>query len=274
MPFHKIVTEKISGAVMRQIEELILQGVLRPGERLPAERELAEAMDVSRPTLRDALADLEERGLVVTRPGGGTFIAEVLGSAFAPPLIELFASHDSALFDYVEFRRDLEALAAERAAVNATEGDLAAIDSVFRRMEEAAQKRDPAEEAALDAELHMAVVEAAHNIVMLHTMRSLYELLVRGVFYNRAVVYSLPERRSKLLDQHRAIRDALLARDPRAAREAAEAHLSFIAEALRDAQRVRTREQVAALRREHEERQGHTSRARARSASDRPQRRP
>ncbi|HUF86289.1 MAG TPA: FCD domain-containing protein [Thermohalobaculum sp.] len=262
MPFQKIVAGKISSAVARQVEELILQGVLRPGDRLPAERELAETVDVSRPTLREALADLEARGLVVTRPGGGTFIAEVLGSAFAPPLIELFASHDTALFDYVEFRRDLEGLAAERAAVNANEADLATIDSVFRRMEEAAQKRDPAEEAALDAEFHMAVVEAAHNVIMLHMMRSLYELLVRGVFYNRAVVYALPEQRSRLLDQHRAIRDAVLARDPCAARAAAEAHLSFIAEALRDAHRVRSREQVSALRRRHEELRGQKPRTR------------
>ena len=82
------------------------------GDRLPAERELAEKLQVSRPTLREALAELEERGLVVARPGGGTFIAEVLGSAFAPALIELFATHDTALFDYLDFRRDLEGLAA------------------------------------------------------------------------------------------------------------------------------------------------------------------
>ncbi len=262
MPFRKIVAGKISAAVSRQIEELILQGVLRPGDRLPAERDLAETMDVSRPTLREALADLEARGLVATRPGGGTFVAEVLGSAFAPPLIELFASHDTALFDYVEFRRDLEGLAAERAAVNATKADLAALDSVLRRMEEAAAKHDPGEEAALDADFHMAIVEAAHNVIMLHMMRSLFELLVRGVFYNRSVVYSLPERRSRLLDQHRAIRDAVLARDPCAARQAAEVHLDFIAEALRDAHRVRTREQVAALRRQHEEMRGQRPRAR------------
>ena len=86
MPFQKIVASKISSAITRQIEELILQGVLRPGDRLPAERELSETMEVSRPTLREALADLEERGLIATRPGGGTVIAEVLGSAFAAPL--------------------------------------------------------------------------------------------------------------------------------------------------------------------------------------------
>ena len=87
MPFQKVAAEKISGAVIRQIEELILQGVLRPGDQRPAERELAETMEVSRPTLREALADLEARGLIVTRPGGGTFVAEVLAAAFAPPLI-------------------------------------------------------------------------------------------------------------------------------------------------------------------------------------------
>jgi GntR family transcriptional repressor for pyruvate dehydrogenase complex len=253
MPFQRIVAEKISTSVTQQIEELILQGVLRPGDRLPAERELSETLDVSRPTLREALADLEQRGLIATRPGGGTFVAEVLGSAFAAPLIELFATHDTALFDYIAFRRDMEGLAAERAALNATAADLAVIDSVFRRMEEAARKRNPDEEAAIDAEFHMTIVEAAHNVVMLHMMRSLYDLLVRGVFYNRSAIYSLRESRTKLFDQHRAIRDAVVGRDPKAARAAIEAHMDFIAVSLRDAIRLRSREQVAALRQRHEE---------------------
>jgi len=123
----------------------------------------------------------------------------------------------------------MEGLAAERAAAHATEADLAVIDSVFRRMEEAARKHNPEAEASIDADFHMAIVEAAHNVVMLHMMRSLNDLLVKGVFYNRSVVYSLREHRSRLLDQHRAIRDAVLARDPPAARAAAEAHLDFIA---------------------------------------------
>jgi GntR family transcriptional repressor for pyruvate dehydrogenase complex len=88
---------------------------------------------------------------------------------------------------------------------------------------------------------------------MLHMMRSLYDLLVRGVFYNRSVIYSLRERRSKLLDQHRAIRDAVIGRDPQAARAAVETHMDFIAGALQDANRMRSREQVAALRQRHEE---------------------
>ena len=262
MPFQKISADRIATAITRQVEELILQGVLRPGDRLPAEREMAEQLDVSRPTLREALADLEGRGLIATRPGGGTFIADILGSAFSPPLIELFANHDTALFDYLAFRRDLEGLAAERAAQHATDADLEVIDAVFQRMEAAAAKRKPDDEAAIDAEFHMAIVEAAHNVVMLHMMRSLYDLLVRGVWYNRNVVYALREPRTKLLDQHRAIRDALMARDPARARLAIEEHLDFVAGALREADRVRTREQVAELRRSHEARRANQGRSR------------
>ncbi|MEM8793252.1 MAG: FCD domain-containing protein [Pseudomonadota bacterium] len=253
MPFSKIPAEKISSAIVHQIEDLILQGVLRPGDRLPSERDLAEQMDVSRPTLRDALAELEQAGLVVARPGGGTFIADVLGSAFAPPLIELFASHDTALFDYIAFRRDVEGLAAAQAADVATETDLEIIADAYQRFETANAKRNPEEAARLDAEFHMAVVEAAHNVVMTHMMRSLYELLVNGVFYNRSVVYAIREGRDALLAQHREIRDAVIARDPRRARAAVEAHMDYVGNALREADRMRSREEISALRRRHEE---------------------
>ncbi|MEM8751931.1 MAG: FCD domain-containing protein, partial [Pseudomonadota bacterium] len=213
MPFAPIQSEKVSTAVRKQIEALILQGVLRPGERLPAERELAARMEVSRPTVREALAELEERALITVRPGGGAFVAEVLGSAFSPPLIELFATQEAALFDYIEFRRDLEGLAAARAAERATTADRALIRSVFARMLEAHGERSFAKEAEIDTEFHMAVVEAAHNVVMLHMMRSLYELLRRGVFYNRSVIYAEQNSRDTLLDQHRAIHDAVIAGD-------------------------------------------------------------
>ena len=113
-----------------------------PGERLPSERELATKFEVSRPTLRDALSDMEKRGLIVTRPGAGVFVAQVLGSAFSPPLVALFSTHEEALFDYLSFRRDLEGLVAARAAEHANETDLAVISSIFKRMEVAHEKRD------------------------------------------------------------------------------------------------------------------------------------
>ncbi|MEL7464441.1 MAG: FCD domain-containing protein [Pseudomonadota bacterium] len=254
MPFKPISAEKVSSAVLRQIETLILQGVLRPGARLPAERELANRLDVSRPTVREALAGLEEKGLIAVRPGGGAFVAEVLGSAFAPPLIELFASHDAALFDYIEFRRDLEGLAASRAALRATEADRDVIKSVFARMRAAHEEKKPDAEAEIDADFHMAIFEAAHNVVMLHMARSLYELLRRGVFYNRRATYAEQDSRDQLLAQHEAIHDAVLSGEADAARRAVEAHMDFVKLHLMNVDRVRSREEIAMLRRDQEAR--------------------
>ncbi|RMH48921.1 MAG: FCD domain-containing protein [Alphaproteobacteria bacterium] len=252
MPFRKIQSEKLSQAVARQIELLILRGVLRPGDRLPGERELAERLGVSRPSLREALGSLQERGLLVTRAGAGVFVADVLGSAFSPALIKLFGEHDEAVFDYISFRRDLEGLAAARAARLASDTDLKVIDAVFRKMEAAHRKRDPSNEAALDAKFHMAIIEASHNIVMLHMMRSMFDLLREGVFYNRQVMFRQRTTRATLLDQHRAINDAIQARDPDGARAAIEAHLGFIESALRSQRKAEANEEIARLRYAHE----------------------
>ena len=251
MPFQRVQSEKLSHTVVQQIELLILRGILRPGERLLSERELSDRLGVSRPSLRDAVAELQKRGLLHTRAGAGIFVSEDLGSAFSPALVDLFASHDEALFDYIAFRRDLEAMAAERAARFGSETDLKVIDTLFSKMLAAHERRDPAEEATLDAEFHLSIVEASHNVVMLHTMRAMFDLLKRGVFYNRQMMFHQRTTRGGLLDQHRAINDALQARDPAASRAAIEAHLTFVEDTMLDFKRAQKHEEIAQLRYEH-----------------------
>ena len=251
MPFERIQQEKLSHGVIRQVESLILRGILRPGERLPPERELSDRMGVSRPSLREALADLQDRGLLTTKAGAGVYVADVLGSAFAPALVKLFASHDEAVFDYISFRRDMEGLAAERAARLGSDTDLKVIDAIFRKMEAAHQKRNPADEALLDADFHLSIIEASHNIIMLHMMRSMYELLREGVFYNRTIMFKQRTTRDTLLDQHRAINTALQARDPAGARAAVEAHLTYVENSLFDQQKSDINEVFAQKRFEH-----------------------
>ncbi len=248
MPFRPVESEKLSAAVVRQIEELILRGILQPGQRLPAERELADRLRVSRPSLRDAISQLEKQGLLVPKAGAGVYIADVLGSAFSPALVELFARNDEAVFDYLSFRRDMEGLAAERAARRASDTDLEVVQAVFDKMEAARGKRSAEEEARLDAEFHMSIIEASHNVVMLHMMRSMYQLLRDGVFYNRNVMFKQQTSRADLLDQHRAINAALQARDPKAARQAVETHLDYIETALRHNVRTAAQEEVARQR--------------------------
>ncbi|OCX66794.1 GntR family transcriptional regulator [Thioclava sp. SK-1] len=228
MPFQKIDAEKLATAIIRQIEDLILQGILRPGDRLPSERELSERLGVSRPSLREAVAELQTSGLLATKAGSGIYVAEVLGSAFSPALIRLFARSDQAVFDYLSFRRDVEGMAAERAARLASDVDLKVIDALFRKMEAAHSKRNPTDEADLDARFHLAIIEASHNVIMLHMLRAMFELLSDGVFYDRSVLFKNPAIRGELLEQHRAINQAIQARDPIAARAAVAAHMNFV----------------------------------------------
>lgn len=248
MPFEKIPAEKLSHAVVRQIEALILQGVLRPAERLPAERELAETMGVSRPSLREALADMQKSGLLVARAGSGVFVADVLGSAFSPALVRLMSEHHRAADDYLSFRRDFEGLAAERAARVAGDADLAVIEQSFRRMEAAHPQNDPTRDAALDAEFHMAIVEAGHNVIALHMMRSIQDLLHKGVLYNRTRIFDFTATKDQLLAQHGAINDALQRRDGPAARRCIEAHLDYVADCLTAQRKADEHDQLARRR--------------------------
>ncbi|WP_170476826.1 FadR/GntR family transcriptional regulator [Ruegeria arenilitoris] len=255
MPFQKVQTEKLSLAVVRHIELLVLRGILRPGERLPSERELAERMGVSRPSLREAIADLQKQGLLTSKAGSGIYVAEVLGSAFSPALIRLFSSHDEAVFDYLSFRRDMEGLAAERAARMGSDSDLKVVQAILDKMEAAHDRNAAEEEAHLDAQFHMAIIEASHNVVMLHMMRSMFDLLRQGVFYNRQIMFQQRTTRDAILDQHRAINAALQDRDPKGARAAVERHLNFVEQCMADQQKAQKNEAVAQQRLQHETRE-------------------
>ena len=225
-----------------------MRGILRPGERLPAERDLAEKLAVSRPSLREALGELQSAGLLIARANAGIFVAEVLGSAFSPALMRLFATHDEAVYDYLAFRKDLEGLSAERTALEGSDTDLQVIDAIYQKMVASKSNRPSDEQARLDAQFHMSICEAGHNVVMLHMMRSMYELLEIGVFYNRQATFRQRSGRDQLLEQHREINAALQARDPHGAKQAVHKHLDFVAGVLQAQDRADRNEKISKLR--------------------------
>lgn len=177
-----IHTATVSEAVVAQIEDLVLSGVLKSGQKLPPERELAELMDVSRPMVREAIKSIEARNLLVVRQGEGTFIAELTGAALSPAMIELFAQRPKAFEDYLEFRFEVEGYAAFLAAQRATDSDREIIQGIIAEMEAAHELEDPTREAQADVVLHTSIVDAAHNSMPVHVMSSIYELMRRGVF--------------------------------------------------------------------------------------------
>ena len=246
--FSRIEHSRTADEVAQQIESLILEGVLRVGDRLPGERELSRQFDVSRPILRDALKALEARGLMVTRHGGGTHVADVIGQVFTKPVLDLFATHRKAAADYLEYRREIEGVAADYAARRATADDIALLDRIVERMQAAHRADDFEEEAAIDVEFHHAVGECAHNIILLHTLRSCYRLLSDGVFQNRLLVFGVSGARDQLLVQHLAIHAAVRRGDPPAARKAAMDHITYVEAAMGEAERTGDWQRVSRLR--------------------------
>ena len=232
MPFQKVQSPKIAERVTDQIEHLILNGILRPGQRLPSERELAERFGVSRPSVREAVAAMEEDGLLVSRANSGIFVADALNSLFSESLTKLFSKHERAIFDYIDFRRDIECVAADYVIKHGSPSDFEVVNQAFLRMEAAHSAGKRADEAQLDAEFHFSIIEAGHNVVMLHMMRAMYEMLANGVLFNRKAMFAQKTSRAELLDAHRRINDAIQARESEEAQRAIRDHLNFIKSAL------------------------------------------
>lgn len=139
-------------------------------------------------------------------------------------------SKDALGNDFLEFRTTVDGIAARYAAQRATDSDREILTTSFEAMEKAHETNDPAEEADIDANFHMAIAKAAHNGVLLHIMRGLFNLLRKDVLFNRMRLYSHHGSRDLLLKQHREIYEAIMAKDPERASSAAESHLGYVKE--------------------------------------------
>ncbi len=246
--FDPIGVDGISEAVASQIENLIISGVLKSGQRLPSAQELADETGVSRPSAREAIKILESRGLLTVQPGEGTFVSALTGTILSPAMIDLFARHPDAFSGYLEFRREFESFAAFTAAKRATEEDLAIIRDILTRMATATDDVNPEEEARLNVKFHTAIVDGTHNPMLIHTMASIYQLFERGVFLDRTAKYYDPSRGRVLLAQHQKIGDAIFNRDPETAAVAAEEHVLFVEESYRNATKQERRSETARKR--------------------------
>jgi GntR family transcriptional repressor for pyruvate dehydrogenase complex len=226
--------QRLSDSITAQIERLIVDGRLKPGDPLPSERDLAKHLGVSRPSLREALLVLESRGLVQARRGGGFGVTDVTGPTITDPLVHLLQGHPSTIDDVLELRHGLECVAAYFAAIRATDADAKRLRVMAAAMKRRRATRDPLEDADLDVDFHMAIAEASHNVALLHVMRGIFNLMRSNMLRSREVLYRQPENVALLDDQHAAIVKAIVARDHDAARAAANLHLSFIQASLRE----------------------------------------
>ncbi len=222
--FRSVHRSRVSQEIVVQVQDLVTSGRLRPGDRLPAERDLAQSLHVSRSALREAIRVLESLGLLEVRAGQGTFLA---GRPTGPGGVPLTGSLLKAWDDQhklFEVRRVIEPDLAALAARRATAGHIEQMRAALGEQKGQIQRGRTGIQA--DTSFHILLAEATGNAILLQIMRSLLETLGKS----REASLQRGGRPAQSLEQHQAILQAIEARDPKLAERQMLEHIQTMEE--------------------------------------------
>ena len=236
LPIQPIKHSSVTNTIADKLESMIVDGILKPGDTLLPERQLAKEFVVSRASLRQALSALEARGLITSRQGGGHYVCDVGKDSFSDPLTNLIGRHKDLKFQIIELRHSLEGTAAYYAAERATEQDKKSIRKRLEELQAVVLKREPVEEAKADLELHLAIANAAHNLPLTLMIRNIYSLLLNHIEAHLSLVSQQEKTNEKLQSQHQSLVDAVLAGDGHKAREIVYAHLDLVRKSFQESE--------------------------------------
>ncbi|MDD5636560.1 MAG: FadR/GntR family transcriptional regulator [Atribacterota bacterium] len=227
--FNKIKTQKVYVKIVEQIRELIREGKLKPGDRLPSEQELAEQFGISRPSVREAMSALEILGITERRVGKGNFIKDnSLSSTFyEEEILEL--EQEESPFELLEARKVLETELAGLASQKGSPEDIAAIETALSNMRDALGNIPRMME--MDREFHINIAKAAHNSLLFSVMLNMSDLLKERLWVNmKEKTWNLPDYPQKYIKEHSAILEAIKSKDEKSARKAMYFHLAGVEE--------------------------------------------
>lgn len=220
--FRVVRKTRLSEGIIEQVRDLIVSGRLRPGDRLPAERELARTLRVGRSAVREAIRAMESLRIVEVRAGEGTFVAAAPGSHGRDPITATLFQAWSAQRKLFEVRRLLEPGLAALAARRATAEQVEKLRGVLGEQEVQVQRGETG--VRQDTMFHFLIAEATGNEVLLRIVDNLMDLLRK----TRETSLQHGDRPARSLKQHRAILSAIEARDPAAAERRMRDHIRAI----------------------------------------------
>ncbi len=226
MGLKPIKPKRISDQVFEQLRELIYKGDFKSGSQIPPERDLAQSMEVSRTSVRNAINKLVTMGILEHRQGQGTFVLPP-DNRTGNPLTAVMQASDATLDDLLEVRLGLESNAAMLAAQRASEVDLIAMRKYIEEMEEDLRATDKIAPES-DVAFHMALAFAAKNPVLIHLMRSFYDFLFVGIKQNLIHFYMDRKVLDDIVEQHRKILNAVEKKDAKNAFEAMNFHIIYV----------------------------------------------
>lgn len=220
--YEPIARQKTYELVAERLLALISEGDLRPGDAVPAERELAQAYGVGRSSIREALRMLESKG-VIQSAGNGSFIVAAFGDTLNRSLDFLISVDQADFRELFEVRHMLEAEAAALAAERHVEPDIAEMARQIAAMQAGLQSE--ADFIAADLRFHMAIAQATRNRLIVHLMHAIRSQLQRSL----ASSFHVPGSPEHAIEMHRLILDAVAAREPDEARRRMHEHVTRVA---------------------------------------------
>ncbi len=230
--FQPVSVTRLYRMIADQIAEKIHAGEFLPGERLPAERELAKILQVSRPSVREALIALEIEGYVEVRVGTGVFVAlsrddaQDQGKA-KPASLQIY--NDVGPFELLQARLLVEPECAALAAKNASGSQIAIIEAAARTT---GQTQSPGQQ---DRAFHMAIAEGSGNVALVAAEATLWDLRENSAMFSRLEQHFVTHKVWQVADrEHDVVLQAIKNRDPAQARQALRAHLTGIIRRLRE----------------------------------------
>jgi GntR family transcriptional regulator, transcriptional repressor for pyruvate dehydrogenase complex len=226
--FERIESQRIYQQIVEQISNMIREGTLEPGDRLPPERQLAEEFGVSRAAVREALSALGFMGLVEVRAGEGTFVRSVTAEGLVSPLALLLTmERDEAMGrELLELRAALEAETAYLAAQRREEEDVSHMEAALIKMGRAMADGELGADA--DGEFHRAITVAAGNGLLVQVMRTLTDSMTESLRDYRERLLRIPAMDRMLLDEHQGILEAIRECQPDLAHDRMRAHIERV----------------------------------------------
>ena len=224
--FNKVQTKKVYMKIVEQVRDLIKEGRLKPGDKLPPEQVLAEEFGTSRPSVREALSALEILGITESRGGKGNFIKNNLNFPLYEQKFRELEEEESP-FELLEARKVVETEIVGLAAKKATEEEIAVIQGSLNKMKDA--MTNIPEIMEFDREFHINIARAAHNSLLFSMMIYLTDLLKEKLWINlKEKSWSIPGHTQKYFEEHNEILNAIKNKDSKRARNRMYDHLAGV----------------------------------------------
>ena len=226
MDLRPIKTKKIYEEIIEQIRVLVVKGDLKPGDRLPSERDLAVRLNVSRASVREALSALEMMGLLEIRSGEGTFIKKIDLDSVVTPLTWVLSMEKDTILELLEVRKMLEGQTVALAAKRASSEDLRDLEDTLKAMYQDIQTGQIGEEA--DLRFHYAIARASKNKILLRLMNAISDTMHQSLKASRVRLYEEQATPEVLYKEHLLILEAITKKNDDEARHYMLEHLAGV----------------------------------------------